>query len=162
MLPPIQEASPAYLHGSNNKEENNLSSKQEKLFSSFLVSKVSSQKHSPLTRRRSPRSSRPSLFRHQPPAIASGTVSRAPCSSRGSILASLFNLQLCCRPFKKPLPHTYMEASSKAARANLLHRHPQLKLQVGAPELASRFTRRSSEESSISTLSSSQGSGSIF
>ncbi|MFB5284855.1 hypothetical protein [Peribacillus sp. Hz7] len=37
MLPPIQEASPAYLHGSNSKEENNLSSNKEKLFSSFLV-----------------------------------------------------------------------------------------------------------------------------
>jgi len=37
MLPPIQEAFPAYLHGNNSKEENNLPSKQEKLFSSFLV-----------------------------------------------------------------------------------------------------------------------------
>jgi len=42
MLTPIQEASPASLHGSNSKEENNLSSNKEKLFSSFLVSRVSS------------------------------------------------------------------------------------------------------------------------
>jgi len=55
-----------------------------------------------------------------------------------------------------------MGANTKAARANLLHHHPQLKLQVGAPELVAWFTRRSLEESSISTLSSSQGSGSIF
>ncbi|MEH6947722.1 hypothetical protein V7068_11745 [Bacillus sp. JJ634] len=53
MLTPIQEASLAYLHGSNSKEENNLSSNKEKLFSSFLVSRVSSLELFPLTRRKS-------------------------------------------------------------------------------------------------------------
>ncbi|MFJ8248022.1 acetyl-CoA C-acyltransferase [Peribacillus asahii] len=44
-----QKSRSASLHGSNSKEENNLSSNKEKLFSSFLVSKVSSLKHSLLT-----------------------------------------------------------------------------------------------------------------